>query len=76
MLAWGHLNHDNKPIAWSLPEYARSLPLTTSRIPISINWDYNCLVLSPKDMSEFIRDVKEARLQQINMRISNKGALP
>ena len=49
--------------------------LKTSDIPISMNWDYNCLVLGPEDMQVFVRDVKKAGFQQINIRISNKGAL-
>ena len=40
-----------------------------------MNWDYNCLVLSQPDMRVFVREVKEAGFQQINFRISNKGAL-
>ena len=46
-----------------------------SRIPVYLNWDFNCLVLSPDAIRELVRDAKDAGIDGLNLRISNKGAL-
>ena len=40
-------------------------------VPVSINWDYNCLVLGTEDTAELVGEAKAAGLDQINFRISN-----
>ncbi len=48
---------------------------TPARIPVYLNWDANCLVLSPESIHELVADAKWAGVDGINMRVSNKGAL-
>ncbi|MBN2291469.1 MAG: hypothetical protein JXM70_03530, partial [Pirellulales bacterium] len=45
------------------------------RIPVFLNWDYNCLTLGPEGLAELVADAKWAGVDGINIRISNKGAL-
>ncbi len=45
------------------------------RMPVLLNWDYNCLTLGPEDLAELVADAKWAGVDGINIRISNKGAL-
>jgi len=48
---------------------------TSSRTPVYLNWDYNCLTLGPSGIADLVRDARDAGVNGINLRISNKGAL-
>ena len=46
-----------------------------TRVPVMLNWDYNCQTLSPSDITKLVEDAKNLGADGINLRISNKGAL-
>ena len=54
---------------------AEALADQPTRIPVYLNWDFNCMVLSPDAIRELVQDAKEAGVDGLNLRISNKGAL-
>lgn len=43
--------------------------------PVYLNWDANCLALGPAGIAELVLDARQAGVQGINLRVSNKGAL-
>ncbi|HLA85793.1 MAG TPA: hypothetical protein VJL29_13465 [Thermoguttaceae bacterium] len=45
------------------------------KTPLYLNWDANCLTLGPSGIAELVTDAREAGVNGINLRISNKGAL-
>ena len=42
-----------------------------ARIPIYLNWDANCLTLSPEGIAALAADAKWAGVDGLNLRISN-----
>lgn len=56
-------------------ELAGALADHPARVPVYLNWDFNCLVLSPEGIRDLAADAKEAGVEGLNLRISNKGAL-
>ncbi len=57
------------------PALAAALAGHPARVPVYLNWDFNCLVLSPEGIRDLAADAKEAGVEGLNPRISNKGAL-
>ncbi|MEX0883181.1 MAG: hypothetical protein WDZ72_06880, partial [Cyclobacteriaceae bacterium] len=43
--------------------------------PIVLTWDYNIYVMGPSEIKDFVRLAKEKNIDQINLRINNKGVI-
>ncbi|AKP52922.1 hypothetical protein [Cyclobacterium amurskyense] len=43
--------------------------------PIILTWDYNIYVMGPAEIKQFVQLAKEKNIDQINLRINNKGVI-
>jgi hypothetical protein len=50
-------------------------PEPTGDFPIVLTWDYNIFVMGPSEIKDFVRLAKEKNIDQINLRINNKGVI-
>lgn len=51
------------------------LPDQPGSIPIILTWDYNVFVMGPAEIALFVDRAKEHNIQQINLRVNNKGVM-
>lgn len=56
-------------------EYVQLLPNKSGSLPIILTWDYNVFVMGPDEIAEFVARAKEHNIQQINLRVNNKGVM-
>ncbi|MBN2217779.1 MAG: family 10 glycosylhydrolase [Pirellulales bacterium] len=71
----GVLDATRKPSMSTVSSSGPKATIRPSRVPIYLNWDYNCLTLGPAGIAELVHDAREAGVNGVNLRISNKGAL-
>src|SRR5690606_7905072 len=69
--AYAQIRYSNKPS----DQVLTLLPDNPGSIPIILTWDYNVFVMGPEEISRFVSLAKEKNIQQINLRINNKGVM-
>lgn len=56
-------------------EVAPLLPDEPGSLPIILTWDYNVFVMGPDEIAQFVARAKKHDIQQINLRVNNKGVM-